>query len=261
MIQSTPFRIKYLFILLLSSFFIFSCSSDINTTASSSTDGNEFNLNGKVKSFRSTKFLAIDNFSVIVNGKENKFLYIEEYLFNLDGSKIERNDYLPDGTHTTRTTYLYKNNRLAEHNNYDAQGVLYGIGSYEYNDDNKLIKLMDKTTDGRINWTKSYQYDSNGNLIETNRSKIKNIIETEEKFSYDEKGNVIESNYFKSKEFISKNVYKYNEDNDIVELTYGKGNIYTYKYKYDFKGNWIKKIVFLNKNPSGVLTRKIEYFD
>lgn len=260
MIQTTSFKIKYLFIILLSSFFIISCATN-EEKINLSNDGNEYNLNGRVKSFRNTKFLAIDNFSVIVNGQENKYLYIEEILFNLDGNKIEKNDYLPDGTHTTRTTFLYQNDQLVEHNNYDAQGVLYGTGSYEYDENKKLTKLIDKTTDGRVNWTKTYKYDSNGNLIETNRSKIKSIIETEEKYSYDENGNVIESNFYKSKKLISKNTYKYNEDYDIIELTHGNGNVYTYKYKYDYKGNWIKKIVFLNNNPTGVLTRKMEYFN
>lgn len=53
-------------------------------------------------------------------------------------------------------------------------------------------------------------------------------------------------------------------DNEIKKIAYGPDeNIfweYAYKYEYDNKGNWVKRIKFGDKIPKYVIERKIEYF-
>lgn len=240
-----------------------SCSNNKNNISISreNTDWERFKLNGDVKSFREVKFLAVDNFSIISGGERIKHVYNKEVLFNLDGNKIEKNDYIPDGTLANRTIYLYKQNALVEYNNYDSQGMLFGTGKYETDDNGQVSKLNYKTNDGRYNWSESYLYDSNGNLTEVKRFKTKAVIDTKELYTFDDKGNVQKSEFHRDNKLISKNNYNYDDEGNFNELNFGDSVVYTYKYNYDAKGNWIKKIVFENDNPSGILLRDIEYFN
>jgi hypothetical protein len=251
---------KKLAIIAVGLLLILSCGTS-NDEDRSNTDWSRFKLKGDVKSFKEIKFLAVDNFSIISDGEKIKHIYNKEVLFNLDGNKIEQNDYIPDGTLANRTVFLYRKDQLVEYNNYDSQGMLFGTGKYELNDDNKVSRLNYKTTDGRYNWSEAYLYDKYGNLTEVRRFKTEEVIDTKEVYVFDESSNVKTSEFHKEGKLISKNDYNYDEEGNFNELKYSDSSVYTYKYNYDEKGNWIKKIVFENGSPSGILTREIEYFD
>ena len=251
---------KKLIFILLCSTILFSCASSDDADRSDS-DWNRCNLKGDVKSYREIKFLAVDNFSIISNGEKIRHIYNQEVLFNLDGNKIEKNDYIPDGTLANRTVYLYKQDQLIEYNNYDSQGMLFGTGKYETGEDGRVHRLNYRTNDGRYNWSESYGYDGNGNLIEVKRFKTEEVIDTKEVYAFDNTGNIKTSEFHRDNQLVSKNDYNYDGEGNFNELTFGDSSVYTYKYNYDAKGNWIKKIVFENNNPSGILVREIEYFN
>ena len=256
---------KNVCLILFLSFLFLSCSNDnkenIETTLREGTDWKKFKLKGDVKSFREIKFLAVDNFSIISGGEKIRHIYNKEVLFNLDGYKIEKNDYIPDGTLANRTVYLYKQDQLIEYNNYDSQGMLFGTGKFESNDDGQIVRLNYKTNDGRYNWSESYQYDDNGNVIEVKRFKTEKVIDTKEVYTFNGNDNIVESEFHKDEKLVSKNKYNYDKEGNFTELNFGDSSVYTYKYNYDEKGNWIKKIVFEDNNPSGILVREIEYFN
>ncbi|MBL4594272.1 MAG: hypothetical protein JKX68_10715 [Flavobacteriales bacterium] len=254
---------KNILLILISSFLFLSCTNNKNSgnTSRENTDWERFKLKGDVKSFREVKFLAVDNFSIISGGERIKHIYNKEVLFNLDGNKIEKNDYIPDGTLANRTVYLYKQEKLVEYNNYDSQGMLFGTGKYETNDNGRVTKLNYKTNDGRYNWSESYQYDNHGNLTEIKRFKTEEVIDTKELYVFDDKGNTKKSEFYRDEKLISKNDYNYDKEGNFNELHFGDSIVYSYKYNYDAKGNWIKKIIFEDNNPSGILIREIEYFD
>ena len=249
--------------LLIITTFLISCvqNGELKTVSKNNNDWSKSNLLGEVKSFRETKFLAVNNFSIVEDGEKKPHLFNKEILFNLDGFKIETNEYMPDGTLASRTMYLYQNNKLKEYNSYDSQGSPFKIGKYEYNKAGKIEKLIDNTSDGRHNWTKKFNYDKNGNLSEVDQFKNEEIIDTKEVYLYDENKKMIESDFYKSDKLVTKNNHKYDEDGNLIELNYGEKNTYSYKYSYDFKGNWVKKIVYENNEPSGIMFREIEYFD
>ncbi len=251
---------KKLLLILFIPFFWLSCNKK-SGEEHFNTDWSKFNLNGDVKSFREVKFLAVNNFSIISSGEKIRHIYNQEVLFNLDGNKIEQNDYIPDGTLANRTVFLYKKDKLVEYNEYDSQGILFGTGKYEIDDDGKISRLNYETNDGRYNWIESYQYDARGNLTEVKRFKTEEVIDTKEIYTFDDKNNISSSEFHRDNKLISKNNYKYDDSNNYNELNFGDSSTYTYKYDYDARGNWIKKIVFENNNPSGILVREIEYFN
>jgi hypothetical protein len=252
---------KNIFLIVLSSFLFLSCTDNTETVLNKDTDWKNFKLKGEVKSFKEIKFLAVDNFSVINGGEKVRHIYNKEVLFNLDGNKIEENDYIPDGTLANRTVYLYKQNQLMEYNNYDSQGMLFGTGKYQTNDDGKVIRLDYKTNDGRYNWSESYQYDKNGNITEIKQFKTEEVFDTKELYAYNEHGKIAESEFHKDGKLVSKNQYNYDKEGNFDRLNFGDSATYTYKYNYDEKGNWTKKIVFENNEPSGILVREIAYFN
>jgi len=248
--------------IIFSTILLISCGNhkELDTIINTNTDWSKLNLIGDVKSYRETKFLAVNDFSIIEDGEKKPHVFNKEILFNLDGFKIEMNEYMPDGNLTCRTMYLYQNGNLKEYNCYDFQGSPFKIGKYEYKD-NKIEKLVDNSSDGRHNWTKKYSYNNTGNIAEVVQYKSEEIIDSKEIYIYDENNNMIESDFYKADELITKNNHSYDEDGNITELKYGETNLYSYKYSYDFKGNWVKKIVYENNEPSGIIFREIEYFD
>lgn len=258
-----------LFLAFLSLFICFSCNtpSDSSSTNShieeeGSNDWKNLKLKGQVKAVKEIKFLAVDNFSEIVKGEKVRHIYNKEYLFNLDGYKIEENDYIPDGTLANRIMYLYKQNKLIEFNEYDSQGLLFGTGKYEIGENGFPNKLNYKTSDGRYNWSESFMYDNNDNIIEVSHFNAENVLESKEVYKYNTKGMLVESELHKDNKLISKNKYTNDKEGTNSALNYsGDSSQYTYVYNYDSKGNWIKKIVFENNNPSGILIREIEYFN
>jgi hypothetical protein len=254
---------KKILYILLGSVMIFSCTPTEKSADASreGTDWEKFKLKGDVKSFKEVKFLAVDNFSIVSKGERIRHIYNKEVLFNLDGNKIEENDYIPDGTLANRTVYLYKGDNLVEYNNYDSQGMLFGTGKYESNENGLITMLNYRTTDGRYNWSESYEYDRNGNVVEVKRFKTKEVIDTKELYKFNDDGYLTESEFHRDDKLISKNNYNYDEEGNFNELNFGDSAVYTYKYNYDSHGNWIKKIVFENNNPSGILIREIEYFN
>lgn len=255
---------KTILFILIISFAFFSCNNNkkgIDATAIKNTDWNKSKLNGEVKSYREIKFLAVNNFSIISGGERIRHIYNKEVLFNLDGNKIEKNDYIPDGTIANRTVYLYQKDILIEHNNYDSQGMLFGTGKYETNDNGQVIRLNYKTNDGRYNWSESYLYDNQGNLSEIKRFKTEEKNDTKEIYTFNENGYVTTSEFHRDNQLVSKNDYNYDAEGNFNQLNFGDSAVYTYKYNYDAKGNWIKKIIFENDNPSGILVREIAYFN
>lgn len=255
---------KRIFTSILVTIFLFSCGENTSSTDyyNPNSDWARLKLQGKVKAIKEIKFLAVDNFSEIEKGEKVKHIYNKEFLFNLDGYKIEQNDYIPDGTLANRIMYLYQNNKLIEYNEYDSQGLLFGTGKYELGENEKPLKLKYKTNDGRYNWTETFKYDKNGNIVEIEHFRTKNAIDSKEIYTFNDDGYLDVSELYKDGEPVTKNTFKTDEDGSRTEMIYGADSSkYTYIYNYDAKGNWIKKIVFENDNPSGILIREIEYFN
>lgn len=253
---------KYLVPLLLLLFTI--ACDDVPRTESGEVinDWKKLNLNSNVKAIKEIKFLAVDNFSEIKNGEKIRHIYNKEMLFNLDGYLIEENDYIPDGTLANRTMFLYKNDKLIEYNEYDSQGMLFGTGKYELDEKGLPKTLVYKTNDGRYNWSKTFTHDSNGNVTEVDLLNSTGVLESKEIYTYNNQDLLVESELHKNQKLFSKNTYKSDEGGSIVEMNYsGDSSTFTYIYNYDSKGNWIKKIVFENNVPSGILVREIEYFN
>ena len=134
---------------------------------------------------------------------------------------------------------------------YDTKGNLiqdtyYGyesgdgfLNNYKYNDKGWVTEVI---TDGEPSSPpRQYEYDKEGNKI----TEIYHGYESgKSKYKYDERGNIVEH------EWISGDATLNNQ-----------GEVTTYKYEFDSKGNWISKIEYNGKNELQIITeRTIEYY-
>ncbi len=208
-------------------------------------------------------------------------------------NRIEYNHFLPDGSLVSKDTSNYddKGNRVEYRYSQGNKAVLkyddkgneieesryLSDSSYKaiskYYDKGKKIELNCSQSYSNLIWKVISKYDDKGNRIEYSSFNSDGSQEQKRTFKYDDKGNKIEISSFvydgnqQSQNY--KRTYKYDDKGNEIEIEYNTyypedSLVYKYtdKYKYDFdsKGNWIKKIKFENEVPTLKVVREIEYF-
>ena len=320
------FKIKFFLILLLS-FFHFSCSTEIKNQ----TSLEKMKLNGKVESLKITQYKAIDKFGEITTTdtlKDGRGWTETEFVFDKKGNNIKEilysksegysyllgkvayseekriyeykyDDYnnliekrIDDRSNTIwKYTYdvqqnliteeYWKNEKLSskkiltydefgneiEMSEYDSEGDLKykEIIEYSIKDGIKYEKSKTYGSDGELKWGYNFEYDSNGNMIKSYGTNT----------SY---GTIDIMEYSTNNELLKKTVnYSTNNPMYVIMITYDDfGNINketkvdystqnddyekTYKYEFDEKKNWIKKIEYSKVNPVKVVLREIKYY-
>ena len=98
-------------------------------------------------------------------------------------------------------TYLYMDGKLTLESNLNADGTIYDLYQYEYNDKDQLVSKTQKSEDGYVyrNW--KYEYDDAGKLSHVTDTYYEHRIE----YFHDENERVIlEEGYFKDQPSYSK---------------------------------------------------------
>ncbi len=112
----------------------------------------------------------------------------------------------------------------------------------------------------------TFEYNSNNKKTESNLYKS-NKLKEKHAYSYNSSGNLIEvRNYDYDSRHKGLSVYKYNNNGDELEVIYfdvdGKYNSSSKTiYTYDEKNNWIKMILYSEKEPVKIIERKITYYN
>jgi len=215
---------------------------------------------------------------------------IATYTYGVD-SKLEKKELWDE----CFCGYDDKGNPIQE-NYYQTSGYSF-FKIYDRN--GKIIEDRTHNSDGQmVNSKYTYKYDNKGSAIEMNHYSSNGNLEYKYTYKYDSQGNQIEENQYRSYSdgsLMEKNIYKYDSKGNEIELlnVYDPGiqpenphykrtreydnngnllevNRYqssgslekeTYKYyDYDYKGNWLKKILYLNDYPRSITVRIIEYY-
>lgn len=254
-------------------------------------DWKQYKLSDKVKSLKATTYKAVEKFGEIEKGDiipsfENKqlvfnlegkiteenlydsdggLLHKDEYKYDMKGIIIEINRYDSDGSLFEKT--LSKNDEkgnLVESNIYDSDGNLSSKIVFKCDKEGKINEYNIYDSDGNLEQKYLIKYDKEGNQVELNLYDSDGSHSTKNK--YDEKGNQVEMIVYRSDgSFSYNNLYKYDKKGNLTEnISVDKLDQkweYKYEYEFDNKGNWIKKIEFLNNMPRVIIEREIEYFD
>lgn len=194
---------------------------------------------------------------------KNKIEQIERY-YNDKSSSIDEIVYINNKNQSQKLTYTdsiltieaiynYRNNSTLK----DETIIKYYTNISDIDSCN-LRRIMSKEIkiyqiDTVLLEKREYEYDEEGNEISI-------VIH-----KYDDRSRLIHyENKFKDQAGEYKYLYKYNDRDEIIEQTSfnvnnHNPNIEKFKYKYDKKGNWIKKII-KDKYSKAIFTRKIEYY-
>lgn len=224
-------------------------------------------------------------------GIDNELSRLYSYVRNKEGALMEENIFYINEDATNSTFYFYdKENNLIEELYYAGDGYR-NRNIYIYNKQGEIIETINcypcrysvheinevensvtinETSREKRSKTKSY-YDTNENEIESLYF-VNGLIYSQTKMSYDSEGNLIElssyesngkvmtldfkANYiFDQHQNLTKKIHIYFNENGVRNY-----NEWDFTYKYDNKGNWIKRIEFKNKLPKTVILREFNYY-
>jgi hypothetical protein len=277
--------IKLLVGLLTISFIVSSCihHSAQNNDTKIETDLIKLNLRGKVKTLKETTFKAIDISGIYQKGDiiskniisfNDKGYKIEEkhynsanspaerYTYKYDpiGNNTEMNVYKPDGNLNYKNIYKYDNKgNNIEMDAYNPDGSLDYKSISTYNARGNKIEEDEFNADGSLLHRSTATYDNKNNIIKETFDNPADSINYKWISKYDNKGNKIEEYFYRTD---SNMDYKWTPGNDVNEHNHS-GNMnqkVTYKFKYDFSGNWIMKTELKNNIPQTITERETEYY-
>lgn len=271
-------------ILLIISIFVFiTFSQTTNAQSKKKSDAEFHGLRGKVNYVKEIDVIEKKFIGLFTIVREN-FAY--DYYFNTNGNltKILR---IEDGNITNQTLYKYddRNNQRfliytqedkdkdTIENVYDENGVilktkgnLFGNSEYKYDDKVVLQSITTSSSDGLF-YIENYLIDKNGNPYECVRINKDNKMVERTTYDFDDNGNLLKTEYYNGNQFlVNTTIKKYNDKNDIIEENFNEYKrdyeyTSTFKYKYDSRGNWIKKTEYNEEGKIVKITkREIEYY-
>ncbi len=190
------------------------------------------------------------------------------YEYNKFGKKIRSNIYDEKGCLVWEFIDIYDDEKFIEGKNY-REGRLIGEvfkRYYENGNPKDCISIYDYDFGLSKKWIS--KFDINGNQISLDiEEQIDNERFKKEKIKYynDKILQKIVENYDIKNNLIDRCIYKY-DDGCKVGVEEYSSNIdlsFTYIYKYDFdeKGNWTKRVKYLENVPCEIIERTFEYFD
>ncbi len=242
-----------------------------------------WNSEGVLTEENNNNYLYKDSLLVtkLIIDKEKLFTYLFCNSYNSNNKITSTYVYKIESELFDSYNYIYNNNLLTNIN-YHSEYTNW-TESFDYDKKNNLIESNRVTTENRT----STKYDKNKIVLQITEYDKKNDIVRDVKMKYNgnddngfvertEKNNIdnteIKEKYIYEKGLLVKkivnennlentNKYKYNDNNDIVEIGSSKENeVMTFKYIYDSKGNWITKTIFNNENPTEIQERLIDYY-
>lgn len=188
------------------------------------------------------------------------------YVYDAKGNLTEENLFMKSEVVQYKKLYAYdRDNRKVSESTYDKDGKLMYKTLYGYDGDN-LVSVETINENGEPGDVEKYSYDDKGNLTMEYEFSSFNNSESTEEIIYDDKGNKIKRIITRDKKPVAVVSYAYDEHDNLIktEVQDNQNNFTesrSYRYEYDKKGNWIKRLSFINDEPKYVIERQIKYFD
>jgi len=199
------------------------------------------------------------------NSLATRFSYRETYRYDDKGNKTERYRYSLDDSIILKETYKYDEKRnMIEWNYYrSSEDSLTDRKTYKYDDNGNQIEYnYTSFLDSSFNKREVTKYDEKGNIIENiTYNRDGNLVSTSV-FIYNNKGNLIETKLYSSNGGLDqRKTYHYDKVGNLVSwISFDGFDKRKCEYKFDKKGNWIKKIEFENGKLLSITEREIEYY-
>ena len=251
------------------------------------------NLKGNVRSTKEIEYKVKEEIFLtfgdiqpsVIEGSEN-------YTFDSIGNQTECSRYFQNGSLIYKYTYKYDSiEHLIERKSFDKKENLLIKITYKYDSSEYLIesKSFDKkenllmriafnydsvntimedylNPDGSLKERWVHVQDGIGNTVDEKQYSSEGKLVYRFTSTYDVFGNLTEGkSYKKNGKMLYKYTYKCDSNNNLIEQneflpngSFVLKNSYT--YFFDKKGNWIKRITYVNDVPKIITERNIEYF-
>lgn len=210
-------------------------------------------LKGKVETVKEFKYEAIDKFGEI---EPSDLEEVIAYTFNADGHLVKYGIYNEDGDCIVRIEHTYNGEECTQstfYNSYSDETTIQNLIEVKDNTQIWEIRQGDKIT--QVEFVKSDKYSRH-------TTRKDGAIEEQQENWFDDNGNVIEVKIVKGNDIVYWAKSKFQDGNE-VQTEYLKGDdggVATYAYEdYDDTGNWTKKIVYRNGEPTYIIKREIKY--
>jgi len=234
-------------------------------------------LKGKVKVLKEISYETVRKNGKLIKGRRKTYQNLANDIcmfFNRDGHLIENREFNSAGDLENKEIYEY--NKTGDMINFTRNYLDETTKEkliFEYDKIHNLIiekyYAMSGKLKGRMHTEMTYKYDNKGYLIEQIMSGPGGHGFFKKSFYvYDNKGNLIE---MKEYEYVFKTLckttYEYDRHGNLKKEIYynSKGKLedeFTYEYlRFDNKGNWTKRILYINGIPRFIIEREIKYYD
>jgi YD repeat-containing protein len=190
---------------------------------------------------------------------------IESYTYDNSGNRVQSKVFNTKDYTNQESFYLYdvKGNMIENKMLTIKRDTPVTKKIYKYDDKNNL-KEMDLYSKNKYMNKWLFKYDEKGNELEESKFDSSNAFVEKWIFEYNAFGNKNEMALY-TDSLIERFVYSYNEHGDVTEeILYGRFNMVyhdnLYKYQYDDKGNWVRKIYSVGSTQKTNTVRVFEYY-
>ncbi|MDO5105436.1 sugar-binding protein [Capnocytophaga sp.] len=254
----------------------------------------DYQLRGKVKTYKLTPYHVLDSFGIIRKDKkptfwkgdilsmfDNKGYKVESEVYNRLGKlqnkiiykyddknrRLSRDVYGENGLIKHKYVYVYdENGHKTAYQCYSDRGEI--MESWLYSNDNRgreteVIHQTPKRSPEMRKYT--YKYDNAGKLIELTKFAKNNMPEITWKYNYDKRGQVVVLYTYKGDKLFRRKTTSYDAySNPVKSMEYdGNGRFIEetdYEYQFDNHGNWIQRVDYVNSFPKIMYEREITYY-
>jgi hypothetical protein len=196
---------------------------------------------------------------------DNNLFRTTEYKWDKNGNKIEERTFHADDKQNTNTVFLNdKQGNCIESTWYKYDGTLISKEKLTYDENKNRIEKRNYKSSGEQERFYIFKYDNSGNKIEERNHDAQGQLIYRHVYKYDKKGRKIDELGFLEPNQVldySTTIFYDIHGNISKEINSGNRNYQMeFRYEYDRRNNWIRKIEYRNNEPELILERTIEYF-
>lgn len=188
--------------------------------------------------------------------------------YNEKGLIVEEINYGQNNELNTKTIYNRDTNGNVSEIIIEFADSSKTIKSYNYENNGKIVTVIEKSDEGEFEGMTRIIRDDNGNIVESHVFSENNEIIEKHLFEFDDKGNILKDTFFQKSNISTITKYNYDENKNLIKrvISSSDGKIIDWAiFNYDEKGNLVEqqfgdhtlyKIEY-NENDKPIIEQKV----
>ncbi|MBN2890616.1 MAG: hypothetical protein JXL97_02000 [Bacteroidales bacterium] len=186
------------------------------------------------------------------------------FTYDCFNNLIEKISYDEDNEIEEKTEYKYNNKNLKTSEITHEEDEIFVKNKYNYNENNLMFEWEKEYPQENERSTLYFEYNEKNVLIKTTKHDFKGGIIEETQYIYNQNGQISEEIKYGNNNIIDyKNIFKYDENDNLIEKIIERNvfNTITYKYDLDEQGNIIKGLEYKGEDLIYIFEYQIEYYE